>query len=1203
MRRMTKVLACFMALLMALSTPLSVAAQESNTVSGNVEVIENVEVEETVSDNEDVVVEDDVTVSDNESVTDEEVVEEDNEEVTEEVTVSENEEVTDETVTVSENEEVTEETEGDKETMEEAEFIFPGLPTGYLLSDEELEGKVLLSETVSDLDNMDEGTDYVAGEVIFLCDDEEQANIYAAAYGAELVSYADGVAKIMLPEKVSVKRAVMAAADPNMNLPVVSPNYYRYTCEVEEEVASQEDYEVSIQAYSDPFLNPASSTYQWQHQTVGSTYAWNNKYMGAGVKVGVLDTGIASHQDLKIAYFYDATTASVTSPKDLDDHGTHVAGIIGALQNNVGGSGIAPQASLYGIRVFDDNGSCTSEYLVRGINMAVTQGVQLINMSLGGIGYSTTEQTAVKNAVNKGVAVFAAAGNDLAHTKSYPAAFSEVICIAATDTNNARAYFSNYGSWVDLAAPGVDIYSTMPGGYGYMSGTSQATPVAVGTAAVILASGHKGLKDKNGVALTGAAKVKALEKIMKSNVIKASGSKIGSGITYLPKALGVSTSSANPNAPKFSVAKGTYNVASMPVSITAEGGMTIYYSTDGKNPSFKNGEAKDAIKYTGAFTVKGDMNGKATNNKITVKAIAVNAVGKVSKVASVSYTFKPLVSAITISGLQQVPAGKSISLKADVTPAYAANKKVTWTITGDPKTTGVSINAGNGKISTKKTATPGTYTVTAIAKDGSGAKKTYTVKVIAAAKVNSMKFSAKSVTITRGSTNVTEYFSPLLKTTDANGKTIANNGNVIWSSSDESVIVPNQSGYASAVAAGNATITATAADGSGKKATIKVVVKQNATALTITGSNYLAAGKSLTLKATVAPEKATKTKITWTINGDPATSGVSINQNSGKVTAKATAKAGTYTVTATDANGVKKTHTVVVANAITKISLSATKATIFRVANKAGAPTSKSFTVSAEGAYNANKINVTNSAPGIVTATLSGTTLTVKATGKAAGKATITLKTNDGSNKAAKVEVTVDNPASNLTISPDAGRLEAIGEGKKLKLSAVLETEFGALSSAGKKIKWESSNPSVATVDAKGTVTAKTGAWDSAVITATTTDGSKLSASYTVYTYEDITSLSIGGLSSSLRYYDYYSNGGISLKIKYNGEWLADDAGVFPYVSIESSNPDVISPVTGMDSSGYMYADLYYMKRGTAVITIKALDGSGKTSKINLEVR
>lgn len=1183
-KRMSKLLSYLLVMVMLLSSSLTAMAEGDNTVVSGNDIIENEITDDTsVSDNEEVWFEDAVTSE-----------------------VETEEESSGDEGTVSGNEEAAEE-----------DNLFPGLPDGYKLSAQAIEDKKELAGTLDELEDLNAGTDYVEDEVFFICNSREDAELYAEAYGAELKSYHDNVGVITLPEKATVYDAVKAASSEKTNLPVVSPNFWRYAMDTDEEIVSLENYNVSAAAYNDPMLSASSNSYQWHHQVVGSTYAWNNGYKGKGVKVAVLDTGVSTHEDLTIVGSYNAAAGATSGTGDENGHGTHVAGIIAAKNNNSkGGSGIAPEVTLYNIKVLGENDeqAGTSATLVAGINKAVNDyKVDIINMSLGGPSYSVLENQTVSNATANGVAVFVAAGNDYAMSKAYPAAYPDSICVAATDTNNSRAYFSNYGSWVDLSAPGVNIYSTIPGGYGIMSGTSQATPVVAGTAAVILSSDHKELKDSKGVPLTGAAKVAALKKIMTGNVIKATGTKIGKGITSLPKALKLSTIATNPNQPVFKLAGGevtkggTYKTKDLAVTITAEGGMTIYYTTDGKTPTFKNGVAT-GTKYTGPVTLSGEVNGKVTG-KMTLKAIAVNAAGKVSKATSCTFTFKPQVTAITISGLKEVVAGKSITLKAAVTPTWAANKAVTWSINGDPAKTGVSINKTSGKITAKAKATPGSYTVTATAKDGSGISKTYTVQVLEAAKVNTMAFSLKSTTFERASGKTTLNLSTLLTVKDKEKRVLSNSGNVVWSGNKDTVATIDQNGVLTAKAAGVVTVTATAADGSGKNAKIKVTVVQLAESITISGSSTVARGKSVTLKAVIGPTTTKDKSVTWQISGDPSTTGVSINAKNGKVTATAKAVAGTYTVSATTKNGMKASAQIkVLAESIKTMKFRSSSVNVFRVAGKNNAPTSTTVNLDITGGYDASSLTVTNSAPGVVNASLNGTVLTVSAKeGTTAGKAVITVSATDGSKKSAKCTVNVINPASNITISPEMGRTNFISKGKTLKLSAVMETEYGVLEKNSKKVNWSSSNEAVATVNSSGVVTAKSGIvgknFGTAVITASAADGSGIVATYEVYTEELIDRLSIGSMFFNATRDTISVNEvpGYAIYCNYSTNWLGK--GVSPEVNVEVSNPDIASAWTGYDSnSKSLYLVVYPYKTGTVTIKVKPVDGSKANASIQITV-
>jgi len=212
-----------------------------------------------------------------------------------------------------------------------------------------------------------------------------------------------------------------------------------------------------------------------------------------GVKVGIVDTGIdANHQDLsgKLVDCGRASTLFGTVSNgncaDDNDHGTHVSGTIAAKANNgVGVAGVAFNSPLSMCKALNAVGSGSTAGVANCITWLAQRGSKIISMSLGG-GASSTLQTAVRNASNAGVLIIAAAGNDGDATLNYPAAYPEVVSVAATDNRDQRASFSNANSDVEIAAPGVNILSTKRGGgYVSFSGTSMATPHVAGVAALI----------------------------------------------------------------------------------------------------------------------------------------------------------------------------------------------------------------------------------------------------------------------------------------------------------------------------------------------------------------------------------------------------------------------------------------------------------------------------------------------------------------------------------------------------------------------------------------------------------------------------------------------------------------------------------------------------------------------------------------------
>jgi len=215
-----------------------------------------------------------------------------------------------------------------------------------------------------------------------------------------------------------------------------------------------------------------------------------------GAKIGIVDTGIdQTHTELsgKVVDCGAAFGGTVASGACVDDnmHGTHVAGTIAAKANNgTGVAGVAFNASLSICKaLYTAAGTGLTSDVANCINWTHTHGAKVISMSLGG-GASTTLQQAVQAAWagggTGGSVLVAAAGNDGDGTLNYPAAYAEVVSVAATDDNDARASFSNANADVEVAAPGVDVLSTIPGGqYATLSGTSMATPHASGVAGVL----------------------------------------------------------------------------------------------------------------------------------------------------------------------------------------------------------------------------------------------------------------------------------------------------------------------------------------------------------------------------------------------------------------------------------------------------------------------------------------------------------------------------------------------------------------------------------------------------------------------------------------------------------------------------------------------------------------------------------------------
>jgi thermitase len=238
---------------------------------------------------------------------------------------------------------------------------------------------------------------------------------------------------------------------------------------------------------------------------VDAVEAWNVT-TGAGIKVAVLDSGVANdNPDINPKVVARANFTNGETGDDNYGHGTHVAGIVAATANNTQGvAGTCPGCTILDGKVLNDSGIGSSSGLADGINWAVANGAKVINMSLG-VRASRTLETAVNNAWNKGAVLVAAAGNGGNQTKIYPGAYPNVIAVGATDNKDAKASFSTYGSsWVDVAAPGANVYSTFPNhafvlgtqnsrsfGYDVGNGTSMSSAIVAATAALAWSS-HAG---------------------------------------------------------------------------------------------------------------------------------------------------------------------------------------------------------------------------------------------------------------------------------------------------------------------------------------------------------------------------------------------------------------------------------------------------------------------------------------------------------------------------------------------------------------------------------------------------------------------------------------------------------------------------------------------------------------------------------------
>jgi subtilisin family serine protease len=238
---------------------------------------------------------------------------------------------------------------------------------------------------------------------------------------------------------------------------------------------------------------------EWGVDRIDADLAWTTS-TGSGVKVAIIDTGIdKNHADLVgnlkggVNFVSKGRKAVDVNKWDDDNgHGTHVAGIVAAVDNEIGVIGVAPEANLWAIKALDRNGSGYISDVIAGIDWSIDNGMDVINMSLGTSSDIQALHDAVDAAYGAGIVLVAAAGNSgdgdgITSEVVYPAKYNSVIAVAATAFDDSTPTWSAEGAEVELAAPGVNIRSTWKdGGYNTISGTSMAAPHVAGAVALAL---------------------------------------------------------------------------------------------------------------------------------------------------------------------------------------------------------------------------------------------------------------------------------------------------------------------------------------------------------------------------------------------------------------------------------------------------------------------------------------------------------------------------------------------------------------------------------------------------------------------------------------------------------------------------------------------------------------------------------------------
>lgn len=456
----------------------------------------------------------------------------------------------------------------------------------------------------------------------------------------------------------------------------------------------EEDTIVKISTTSS--VKSSTSVTNWGIDDIKASQAWASGLTGKGIKIAIIDSGIASHSDLTIAGGKNVISdSSSTSYADENGHGTHVAGIIAAQGLNGGVKGVAPDASIYAVKALDSEGEGYTSDIISGIDWAIQNNMNIISMSLGSDESSTALKNAIDTAYNKGILIVAAAGNDgnakgTGTNIEYPANYSSVIAVGAVNSNNTRASFSSTGNKLEVSAPGVDIISTyLNNGYEEMSGTSMATPFVTGDLALL---------KQEYPSYTNAQ----LRQLLDSNIVdlgtSGKDSLYGYGLITAPN----STTNTTVSTPTASIAAGTYT-SSQNVSLSDDtNGASIYYTLDGTTPT------TSSTLYSSSITI---------SSTTTLKAIAVDSSGNSSSVLTIVYTISssPTSTTTTIpKPTSSVPSGSyRAPLMVMLRYKYSSPLKIHYTLDGSTPTNNSTLYTTYIKINS-------TSTLKAIAVDSSG---------------------------------------------------------------------------------------------------------------------------------------------------------------------------------------------------------------------------------------------------------------------------------------------------------------------------------------------------------------------------------------------------------------------------------------------------------------------------------------------------